>query len=206
VRLPRRRIKAERREELLQRLEDLFLAEGFGQLTVDDIAARLQCSKSTLYAVASSKEQLVTAAIKHFFREATRRIEERITPITSPPERIAVYLASVGEEMRRMSPSCYDDMTIFEATDDIYRLNARASARRVREFIREGVDAGAFRQVNAEFVGEAVSLLIEGIMHGRLLDRTGLSSGDAYVELSTLVLHALQTDTPPASGTTETSP
>jgi AcrR family transcriptional regulator len=191
----RRRMSVERREAMLQRLEDLFLDEGFSELTIDDIAARLQCSKSTLYAVASSKEQLVTAAVKRFFREATRRIEERVAPIDRPEERIATYLASVGVEMRRMSRTCYEDMTIFEATNDIYRLNARASARRVRELIHEGVEAGNFRLVHAEFVGEAVGLLIEGIMHGRLLERTGLSSGDAYVELSSLVLSALTNGT-----------
>lgn len=184
----------ERREEMLQRLEELFLAEGFSALTIDDIAARMQCSKSTLYAVASSKEQVVTATMKRFFREAAAVVESNVARIADPRERIATYLASVGDRMRRMSAACYDDMTSFEATDEIYQLNARASARRVRELVRDGVDAGVFRSVHAEFVAEATSLIIDGIMHGQLLDRTGLSSGDAYVELSTLVLDALTND------------
>jgi AcrR family transcriptional regulator len=186
-------MSAQRRDEMLARLEQLILAEGFRELTIDDIASRLQCSKSTLYAVASSRDQLVAAAVRHFFRDATRAIETRVAEIAGPEERIATYLASVGDEMRRMSVACYDDMTSFEATDEIYRLNARASARRVRELIHEGVAAGAFREVNAEFLGESVGLLIDGIMHGALLERTGLSSGDAYLELSSLVLNALGT-------------
>lgn len=190
----RRRMSAERREEMLQRLENLFLAEGFSALTIDDIAARMQCSKSTLYAIASSKEQLVTATMKRFFRNAAAFVEENVARITDPREQIATYLASVGDRMRRMSAACYNDMTSFEATDEIYQLNARASARRVRELVREGADAGMFRQVHAEFVAEATSLIIDGIMHGELLERTGLSSGDAYVELSTLVLDALTND------------
>jgi AcrR family transcriptional regulator len=187
----RRRMSAERRELLLGRLEELFLAEGFAELTIDHIAARLQCSKSTLYGVAPSKEQLVTATMKRFFREATRRVEARVAVVDEPRERIAAYLAAVGDDMRRMSPGCYDDMTAFEPTDEIYRLNANASARRVRELIHEGVSAGSFREVRTEFVAEAITLLIEGIMHGQLLERTGLSSGDAYAELSTLALTIL---------------
>jgi hypothetical protein len=58
------------------------------------------------------------------------------------------------------------------------------------------VASRSFREVNAQFVGEAVSLLIEGIMHGGLLERTGLSSGDAYVELGSLVLSALTNEVP----------
>ena len=75
---PRRRIDDVRREELLSQIQDLVLAEGSARLTVDDLAARLQCSKSTLYAISSSKEYLVTTAIRHFFRDATAHIEERV--------------------------------------------------------------------------------------------------------------------------------
>lgn len=194
--LTRRRMSGERRDEMLQRLEDLFLTEGFAELTVDDIAARLQCSKSTLYAVASSKEQLVVATMKHFFRQAADRIEGRTAEVEDPRERIAAYLASIGEEMRRMSRECYEDVISFEGTEGIYRLNTRAASRRVRELIQDGVQAGAFRPIHAEYVAESVALLIEGIMDGRLLDRTGLSSGDAYSELSTLVLNVLESGVP----------
>lgn len=187
----RRRMSAERREAMLQRLEKLFLTEGFRELTSEDIAACLQCSKSTLYAVASSKEELVTATIRHFFRDVTAVIEERVARIENPRDRIVTYLASVGDGMRRMSPACYNDMIDLEATDQVYELNCRASARRVRELIHEGVQAGCFRPVHAEFIAEAARLLIDGIMDEQLLKRTGLSFGDAYVELSTLVLAAL---------------
>ena len=50
-----------RRAELLDELVTLFLAEGFGALTLDELARRLRCSKSTLYGLAASKEQLVVA-------------------------------------------------------------------------------------------------------------------------------------------------
>ena|SRR5437867_787850 len=190
----RRWMSAERREAMLQRLEELFLTEGFRELTSDDIAARLQCSKSTLYAVASSKEELVNATIRHFFRDVTAVIEARVARIENPRDRIVTYLASVGDGMRRMSSACYNDMIDLEATDMIYQLNCRASARRVRELIHEGVQAGCFRPVHAEFIAEAARLLIDGIMDEQLLKRTGLSFGDAYVELSTLVLAALIAD------------
>jgi AcrR family transcriptional regulator len=187
----RRRIDDARREELLSRIQDLVLAEGFSRLTVDDLATRLQCSKSTLYAISSSKEYLVTTAIKHFFRDATAHIEERVAGIADPAERIAAYLAGVGTEMRRLSQACYDDMVTHDSTRDIYAINSMAAARRVRGYIGDGIDAGRFRTVHAEFVGEAVGLLIDGIQHGELLNRTGLSSGDAYTQLSDLVLAAL---------------
>ncbi|MGW5720165.1 TetR/AcrR family transcriptional regulator [Amycolatopsis sp. NPDC003865] len=180
-----------KREELILRLERLFLDEGFARLTVDDLASRLQCSKSTLYAVAGSKEQLVVVAVRHFFQEAAARVEEKVGPITDPPQRIAEYLAGLGSELRRMSPECYADLLTFEATAELYARHSLAAAHRVRESIQDGVASGAFRAVNADFVSAAVSLLIDGIQHGELLDRSGLSMADAYTELGALVLAAL---------------
>ena len=58
---PRIRRGAARREELLDELMELLLTEGFAGFTLDDLAARLRCSKRTLYALAASKEQLVRA-------------------------------------------------------------------------------------------------------------------------------------------------
>jgi AcrR family transcriptional regulator len=186
-----RELDSGRREELLTRLQELVLSEGFARLTVDDLAARLHCSKSTLYAISTSRESLVATAIKHFFRDATASIEAQVRDIDDPAARIASYLAGVGTEMRRMSPACYEDMVSSDLTAEIYAVNSAAAARRVREFVRDGVDSGAFRAVHAAFVAEAVALLIDGIQHGVLLNRTGLSSGDAYAELSDLVLAAL---------------
>jgi hypothetical protein len=129
--------------------------------------------------------------LKRFFRIAAERVEARVADIADPSERIATYLAAVGTEMRRMSRECYADMVSQDSTRDIYAINSAAAASRVREFIQAGVEEGAFRSVHALFVGEAVGLLIEGIQHGELLERTDLSSGDAFTELGDIVLAAL---------------
>lgn len=193
----RKRMSADRRDEILQRLEQLILAEGFATLTIDGIAAQLQCSKSTLYTVASSREQLVIAAIKRFLRVRAQKIEDRVAAADGgAPRRIATYLTSIRDEMADMSRACYDDMRDFEATDELYRMNADASAAKVRELIHEGVADGSFRPVHAEFVSEAVALLIDGIMRGAFLDRIGMSDGDAYGELSALILIALTNESP----------
>lgn len=193
---PRRTMSDARREELLGRLEGLFLGDGFRRLTIDDISSALQCSKSTLYALATSKDQLVIAVMKHFFREATVYVEKCVADTVDPRERISVYLAAVGDRMRRMSAACYADMTSSEGPDMIYQLNARASARRVHELISESVDSRRLRPAYAEFVAQAASLLIDGIMHGELLERTGLTSGEAYHQLSVLVLKATAVEPP----------
>jgi AcrR family transcriptional regulator len=180
-----------RREELLGRLADLVLREGFARLTIDDIAGRLQCSKSTLYGISASREQLVAAAVRHFFREATERIEARVDPVAPVAERISAYVTAVGTELSRMSPDFYVDMVTSDATVSIYEGHSEAAAKRVARLIEEGVTTGDFRDVDAEFVGAAASLLIDGVRHGQLLTRTGLTPAEAYARLGELLTAAV---------------
>ena len=90
---------AARRDELFDALVDLLLAEGFSGFTLDDVAARLRCSKRTLYGLAGSKEQLVTAAVVRFFRTATTRVEAAVATRTDPSDRLAAYLRAVAAEL-----------------------------------------------------------------------------------------------------------
>lgn len=187
----RPRIDSARREDLLQQLEDLLLAEGFTALTVDQIAARLHCSKATLYQIATTKEQLVVAVTKRFFRNAADAIESAVEAVDAPQEQIASYLNGVGAAMRRNSPAFYQDMVGYPPTADIYRRNSEAAARRVRQMIEGGVERGAFRRVDGVFAAQLVALAIDGVQSGLLLRETGMSAGDAFAELGNLLLDGL---------------
>ncbi|AGZ50577.1 TetR/AcrR family transcriptional regulator [Mycobacterium kansasii] len=187
----RRRVDQRRRARLLADLEDLLLAEGFKNLTVDDIAQRLRCSKATLYSLAGSKEQLSVVITRQFFRNATAEIEEAVATVTDPRVRISVYLAAIGSAMNRCSPSFYADMKSYRPTADIYRVNSAAAAHRVQQFIADGIRAGALRDVNGLFVGQLIALAIDGVQSGALLDPTGLTAGQAYQEIADLLLHGL---------------
>src|SRR3954467_11522516 len=85
-----------RQAQLLDQLEDLFLADGFAGFTLDDLALRLHCSKSTLYALAGSKEQLAQRVIKHFFPTATDPAGARTVPVAAPALRVTAYLPAVA--------------------------------------------------------------------------------------------------------------
>jgi AcrR family transcriptional regulator len=180
-----------RREELLSQLEELFLRDGFEALKMDDIAKRLRCSKTSLYALARSREQLVVVVTKRFFKGATEIIEKQVTEESEPSLRVRTYLTGVGTAMRRQSIAFYHDMVNFEPTADIYRRNSRAAARRVRELIQDGERDGAFRNVHGAFAAQLVTLAIEGIQSGALLDSTAMTASDAFTELGDLLMHGL---------------
>ncbi|MGP4021082.1 TetR/AcrR family transcriptional regulator [Saccharopolyspora sp. 5N708] len=187
----RRRPVNARRAELLDRLRDLFLAEGFAHFTLDDLAARLHCSKSTLYTLAGSKEQLAVRVVAHYFKIATERIEQRVAASGDVREKVRVYLEAAAEALRPASREFIDDMAANLSTRATYEANAHAAADRIRGFIRAGVRQGVFREVHAGFVGEMVGRTIVGIQRGEIGARTGLSDAAAFAALSQFLLGGL---------------
>ena len=187
---PRRRPTA-RQQALLGDLEALFLAEGFAAFTLDDLAGRLRCSKSTLYALAPSKEQLAVRVVTQFFRGAAERIEERIGGIDDARKLIGEYLAGVAEQLNRASAAFMHDLAEFGPAREAYELNSRFAAKRLRQFIDRGVSDGVFRDVHARLVAEMTGLIIEGIQTGVLAQRTEVSDADAFTALGELLLGGL---------------
>lgn len=176
-----------RRTELFDALVALLLAEGFAHLTLDDIAARLRCSKSTLYTLAASKEQLVQAATVHFFRSATGFVEARVAATTGARDRIAAYLSAVGEALDPASEQFMTDLDGFAPARAVYEQNTGIAARRVQELIAEGVAAGDFRDVHAAFAADLVAAAMVRIQQRVVRRTTGLDDADAYRELAAIL-------------------
>ena len=182
---------AARREQLFDQLVALLLAEGFAGMTLDELAARLRCSKRTLYALAGSKEQLVRTAVVHFFRAATARVETALAGQAEPADRVVGYLRAVAAELAPASPAFFTDLAGFPPAGEVYERNTRIAAQRVSELIDEGVARGAFREVNPAFVADAVASVMVRIQRRQVADATGLADAQAYQQLAELVLHGL---------------
>lgn len=181
-----------RRTELFDALVGLFLSEGFAHLTLDEIAATLRCSKSTLYTLAGSKEQLVRAATVHFFRSATEFVEAEVGRVAAPRERIAAYLSAVGTALDPVSDQFMSDLDAFVPARDVYEQNTRIAARRVQELIAEGVAAGDFRDVHAAFAADLVATVMVRIQQRVVRENTGLDDADAYRELAAILTGGIE--------------
>jgi AcrR family transcriptional regulator len=188
----------ERREALVDALIDLFLAEGFLAFGMGDLAARLRCSRSSLYLVASSKESIVLTAVRRYFRRAARRIEERVAAERDPGTRLSVYLAAVSEELAPASARFHEDLARYAPAGEVYEENTVLAARRVRELVAEGVASGALRPVHAAFVGAAVAQVMSAIQSGAIGRATGLADAAAYRALADLVVGGLGGRSAPA--------
>ena len=180
-----------RRAEIFDQLVEIVLAEGFAGLTIDACVTRLRCSKTTLYALADSREQLIRSSVVHFFRGATQRIEDQLLAVADPEQRLGCYLAAVAGELKPASAAFYVDVAAFAPAREVYERNTVLAANRVHQLIDEGIAAGAFRSVNGAFVADVASAMMVRIQRRHVHAATGLPDAQAYTELAELILHGV---------------
>lgn len=185
-------LRAVRREALLDRLVELMAAEGFAGFTLDDLAQRLRCSKTSLYQVADSRQELVVAVVRRYFAQSVPVVEERVAAESDPAARVSAYLRAVGDYLAPLSRAFVTDLGSFAPAAAVYRRNTEAAADRIRALISEGIEAGAFRQVHAAFVAEMVAATMFEIQRGEMLRRLDITDSEAYAELASFVVHALE--------------
>jgi len=187
-----------RREALLDRLVDVILSEGFVELNLEDIAAALRCSKSTLYSIADSKERIIAAGVKRFFQRAAARVDAQLLRSAGPPvERIHTYLVAIAAELAPASPAFFADLDSSPAMQEIYRHNTKIASERVRELVREASPPSS--RVSATFVGAVAAQVMEAIHRGEIETATGLDDSAAYQALADLIVRSLE---PTATGDT----
>lgn len=176
-----------RRTELFDGLLALMLADGFAHLQIADLAARLHCSRSTLYTLAGSKEQLVTKTVTHFFRTATEQVESRVADAATSRDAVVEYLIAVGDALSPASAQFMADLHAFAPTRELYEQNTAAAAARVRELIAAGVAAGEFRDVDAAFAGDLAATMMSRIQRRDVEAHTGLDDAQAYRQLASIL-------------------
>ncbi len=153
-------------------------------MNLNAIAARLRCSKSTLYAIAPSKEQLIVTVVRAFFRRATTRVEDRLAATTRAEKRLGSYLLAISDELAPASPAFFTDLDAFAPAREIYSRNTAIAAGRVRELVRE---SSTRRGVDATFVGAVAGQVMEAINSGAIGEATGLDDARAYRALADLL-------------------
>lgn len=175
-----------RREALFDRLIPLFAAEGFLDCGMDDMARQARCSKTSLYLIGDTKEQIIVAVVRAFFRRATASIANSLDHRSSPVEQIAQYLTLIAEYLAPATPRFFEDIDNFAPARDIYQQNTRIAADVVRALVLDAI--GPSSPLDAEFVGTVAGLVMNAIHRKEIDAQTGLDDASAYRALAALIV------------------
>ena len=159
-----------RRREILERALDVFMDEGFEDVTYQKISYRCGITSTTLYIYFKNKREIFNFSIKQFLQN----IEENITQIRKKEglshneKLIRVLTMIIGnlEENRRLLSVIVNSLLngSKEGYDPDYRVRRRTIRLRhiLSTMLIEGIKAGEFRRsVNVKEANELLYGLVE---------------------------------------------
>jgi AcrR family transcriptional regulator len=89
-----------RQRQLLDELEELVAAKGLAELTMAEIAARVNCSLRTLYEISPSREELVLTVVDRRLHRIGRKAIASLDASMSPLAALRAYLQAANEAVQ----------------------------------------------------------------------------------------------------------
>jgi AcrR family transcriptional regulator len=144
------RKRGERVRAILTTAAELFGERGYGGVSLEDVADRLDVTKGSLYYYFASKDELVTAAIETLGTDWTDRLEA--LPVAgTPTERLRALLREHIRIAVREYPAALRLFLVPDDWPEEQRARIKALRRRhdavFRAVVEEGLRAGEFTVV-----------------------------------------------------------
>ena len=114
----RERGLTDRQRQLLDQMERLF-ADGFANLTMAELASRLNCSLRTLYALAPSRDELVLIVVDRNLWRIGRAARDVIGPDLAPLDALRAYLEAATVAVSGWTEAFARDLTAVPAAQRI---------------------------------------------------------------------------------------
>lgn len=167
----------EKAESILTAARRMFLASGFGAVSMDAIAREAGASKATLYAYFASKEELFGAVVagegERYFRDfsvdeldpgkvraSLTEIAGRFLDLVLSPDAIAVNRITIAEAVR------------FPQLGDVFwRAGPEQTRTQIEAFLRRADEAGTLSVADPKLAAEQFISLMRGDFHLRQLLR-----------------------------------
>lgn len=180
-----------RQERLLQRIEAVFLREGFRRVTVGELAARMRCSRRTLYELAPSKEALFMAVLDRVLTRIDVTGRDAADAADGLGAKITALIEPGLSLLADATSAFFADIASHPRAARRLRRHQDARQRALCELIERGVRDGECRPVHGDLAAHAVLSTYRAITEPEFLSRVDLSLGEAVAETRDLFLHGL---------------
>ena len=154
-----------RRREILEKALDVFMDEGFENVTFQKIADRCDITRTTLYIYFKNKKDIFNYSVKQFLQELEDDITRASTEIgMSLIDRLIQVMMIIMERLEENRQLLSVVMNyLFSRSNPDYRVRRRTVRLRhiLNSMLIEGIRAGNFFRVNVKEANEALYGFIE---------------------------------------------
>lgn len=183
--------RIERRKQIRDQLETIFLREGFRNLTIDSLAKRLHCSNRTLYQIAPSKEEMFLVVLDHWLERIRHLGQQGAMEQSDPIKRVEAFLEPGVTETREASAAFVEDVRSYLPAKQMLGGHQEERMKVLECMVSEGITQGSFREVHAYLVSEVLLSAVTRIDEIDFQSRAGLTFSEAFGELYDLFLRGL---------------
>lgn len=155
----------ERRQELMDTAEQLFLERGFESVLISDIVTRLGVAQGTFYYYFRSKDEVLAAILERKWDRFAGGLRATIDPIDSPVAKLQVVLGALfrpqDDEKGGLQyfRSSNDAAERWHGVFDQIRITKLYPI--IQEIVREGIAQGVFGPL--QHPDEITEILLHGI-------------------------------------------
>ena len=166
---PRPDVSEERKGQILEAATSVFSRLGFNRARMEDVARESGLAKGTLYLYYRSKDELIRALLERIFRWGRRDLEGALAIEGSASERLAELSRRMSKEVKRLSkllPVWFEFYAVAarnEAVKPFVRRYFEEYREALASIVRDGIERGEFREVDAGEVAVTVISLFEGV-------------------------------------------
>lgn len=184
----RRASEAERR---LDKLEQIFRKEGFRHLSVAEMAAKLHCSKRSLYELAPSKQALIALVLERRFARIRQAGWDAAAAFDTPTERTWAFLQVGTDALQEMGPKLLGDIEADPIASQMFSEHGRRRQDGIRAMIEEGVRSGDFAGYHPHLVAEVIIRSFQRMRDPSFLRELDMSAAEVWDELTRLIQNGL---------------
>jgi AcrR family transcriptional regulator len=191
------RLRARRREEILEAAALLFAQRGYSETDTQVLADRLGVGKGTLYRYFRTKRELFLAAVDRVMHRLRQEVDAAIADVADPLEQVA-HAIRVSLDFYAAHPE-FAELLIQERAQfkdrkkPTYFEHYDAHVERWRALFRGLVAAGRVRAVPVERITDVLSDLVYGTMFTNHFAGPRKSSADQAHDILDIVFHGILT-------------
>jgi len=175
---PRPNVSDERKTQIINAAEGVFMEKGFDQARMDDIAEETGLSKGTLYLYFKSKDDLIIAILDRMFQREFIQFDSLNLSELSAIDTIWKITDLLTKDilgLQRLIPIVYQFLALAFRNKYVQLALKKYINRYVDvlvPIIQHGIDSGEFHQVDVQEVAIAMGAVIEGTLLLWVYDKT----------------------------------
>lgn len=190
-------VAAERKDQIVRATVDCITKHGYHNFSMQDVARTAGVSKGIIHYYFLNKDDLMMSVLDKVAGDIETIIAADMESITSPVEKIKVFIA-VTFDVVRSTKEYYqvnmDFWTQINQKKEVRQVISRHYAKfrdSCAKVIEEGVKQGVFKQVNPQHHASFIIGTIDGISLQWLFDETVYDYAEVVKSASQILLDSL---------------